>query len=261
MEILCIGDVCGPAGCEALKRHLPHLKKQYNADLTIVNGENGADGNGITPHTAEIIFNYGADIITGGNHSLKREEIKSALENNPCLLRPHNLPDCDFGSGYTLFDMGKYRVAVINLLGTAYLEKQKAENPFTAANVLIEKAKSDGANAVIVDFHAEATGEKRAFGFFVDGRVSAVFGTHTHVQTADAQILPLGTGYITDVGMVGAKDSVLGVKKEIIIKRMSEKNMQKFEFATGECIICGCVFSVNTATGKTEKVQSFCVNG
>lgn len=255
MNILCIGDVVGSIGCDTLRKLLPSLKRDYEIDLTIVNGENSADGNGITPESASSLFCYGADIITGGNHSLRRSEVYELLDSDPNLLRPHNLPEAKCGSGYCLYDMGKTQVAVINLSGRIYLDALNADNPFTVADLLIGRAKADGAKIIIVDFHAEATSEKRALGLYLDGEVSVFFGTHTHIQTADEQILPLGTGYITDLGMTGPKHSVLGVRSDIIISRLKDKNMQKFELADGECILNGCIFTVDDNTAKVTKVE------
>ena len=248
MRILCIGDVCAPCGTEALLKALPTLKKTLKADAVIVNGENSAEGNGISLWSSSVIFSAGADVITGGNHTLRHREIHEKLDENPFLLRPHNI-DTPYGSGYCILDLGRVQIAVINLSGQIYLEKEKATNPFLAADELIEKAKSDGAKLIFVDFHAEATSEKRALGFYLDGKVTAVFGTHTHVQTNDAQVLPNGTGYITDLGMTGVEQSVLGVKKEIIINRLKSNDMSKFEFAEGECILNGCLFDVDINTG------------
>ncbi len=248
MRILCIGDVCAPNGTEALLKALPSLKKTLNTDAVIVNGENSAEGNGISLWSSSTIFSAGADVITGGNHTLRHKEIHQELDQNPFLLRPHNI-DAPYGSGYCLLDLGRVQIAVINLSGQIYLEKEKATNPFLAADELIDRAKRDGAKLIFVDFHAEATSEKRALGFYLDGRVTAVFGTHTHVQTNDAQVLPNGTGYITDLGMTGVEQSVLGVKKEIIINRLKSNDMSKFEFAEGKCILNGCIFDVDSNTG------------
>lgn len=255
MRLLAVGDVCGNVGCEEIHRKLPDIKRKYNIDAVIVNGENSAVGNGITPQTAEYIFACGADIITGGNHSLRRREIYDYLDSNPLLLRPHNLPDAEFGSGYCVADFGRFRLGVINLSGIIYLEKCGASNPFDAADELIEKVKEDGADIIAVDFHAEATSEKRALALYLDGRVSAFFGTHTHVQTADEQILPSGTGYITDLGMTGPVNSVLGVKSEIIINRLKSKDLSKFEFADGEGMLCGCIFDIDLKSAKTVSIE------
>ena len=258
MRVLCVGDVCGSIGCRFAAKVLPELRRSEKIDFTIINGENSADGNGITPESAEMLFSVGADVITGGNHSLRRREVHNLLDENPYLLRPDNLTS-DYGSGYTIVDLGRTSAAVINLSGQIYLDQLSAHNPFLAADELIERAKADGANLIFVDFHAEATSEKRALGFYLDGRITALFGTHTHVRTADAQILPNGTGYITDLGMTGPVDSVLGVKKEIIIDRLRNNGHQKFELANGRCMLNGCIFDVDIASGKTVSVKSVAI--
>ncbi len=255
MRILAVGDVCGSIGCEYVRKILPTLKREYKIDMVIINAENSADGNGITPDSANYLLNIGADVLTGGNHSLRRAEVYDFLDTNDYVLRPHNLPDAQNGKGYCLVDFGKTQVAVINLSGKIYLERLNASCPFAAADELIEKAKLDGAKIIVVDFHAEATSEKRALGLYLDGKVSAFFGTHTHVQTSDSQILEGGTGYITDLGMTGPIDSVLGVKKEIIINRLKNNDMSKFELANGKCMLNGCVFDIDEKTGKTDYIE------
>ena len=255
MRILIVGDVCGSVGCEYVRKVLPALKHEKHIDMVIINGENSADGNGVTPCSADYLFSLGADVITGGNHSLRRAEIYDYLDRNDYCLRPHNLSDAQNGKGYCVCDFGRIRVAVINLSGKIYLERLGAACPFAAADELIEKAKADGIKIIIVDFHAEATSEKRALGLYLDGKISAFVGTHTHVQTADEQILQNGTGYITDIGMTGPIDSVLGVKKEIIINRLKDNDMSKFELSNGECSLSGCIFEIDEATGKTVKIE------
>lgn len=255
MRLLAVGDVCGSVGCDYVRAKLPSLKKEKNIDVVIINGENSADGNGITPSSAEYLFACGADIITGGNHSLRRKEIYDYLDSNEFLLRPQNIPEAEYGGGYCLADFGKFKMAVINLSGKIYLERVGASNPFLAADELLLKAKEDAADIIIVDFHAEATSEKIALGLYLDGKTSVVFGTHTHVQTADEQILPLGTGYITDLGMTGPKNSVLGVKSDIIINRLRDNDMSKFEFAEGECTLCGCIFDIDISSKKTVSIE------
>lgn len=255
MRLLAIGDVCGPVGCEYVRKKLPTLKREKAIDVVIINGENSAEGNGVTPQSADMLFAFGADILTGGNHSARRKEIYAYSDSNPFILRPHNMTEVEYGSGYCLADFGRFSVAVINLSGTVYLERVKAENPFLCADKLIERAKKDGAKIIAVDFHAEATSEKRALGIYLDGRVSAFFGTHTHVQTADEQILPGGTGYITDIGMTGPKNSVLGVKSDIIINRMKSGDMSKFVFADGVAMLCGCIFDIDTSSGRTVGIE------
>ncbi len=256
MKILAVGDVCAPDGCDFALRIIPRIKHKEKINFVIVNGENSAAGNGITPESADVLFAAGADVITGGNHTLRRKEFYDTLDTNPFVLRPHNLKEAEAGSGYCLMDMGKYIIAVINLSGQIYLERVNADNPFKCVDALIEQAKSDGARYIFVDFHAEATSEKRAMGFYLDGKVSAVFGTHTHVQTADAQVLPKGTGYITDLGMTGVINSVLGVKNDIIINRLKENDMSRFEQASGDCMLNGCIFDIDENTGLTQNVQS-----
>lgn len=253
MKILCIGDVCGKNGCNVLCRTLPNLKRKTGADLCIVNGENSADGNGILPSSADMIFSAGADVITGGNHTVRRAEIHYLLDENPRLLRPHNLPSCVPGSGYYLIDCGKTSVAVLNLIGTVYLDSNAC--PFLCADELIKKAESDNAKIIIVDFHAEATSEKRAMGFYLDGRVSALFGTHTHVQTADEQILPNGTAYISDIGMTGPTQSVLGVKFEASLARIKDKMPVKFTVADGECSVNGILIEFDDKTKKAISIS------
>ncbi len=248
MNILFIGDVVGNMGCMALIKMLPKIKREYNADLTIVNGENSAEGNGILPSSMSDIFSAGADVITGGNHTLRRKEIHDYLETNDRLLRPHNLAESAPGKGYTVVDFGKYRVAVINLMGEVYLSG--ATNPFSAAESLINTAKNDGAKVIFIDFHAEATSEKKTMLYFLDGTVSAIAGTHTHIATADSTVTERGTGYITDVGMCGTKESVLGIKPEIAIAKMKAKEPVKFVNAKGAQIINGICFTVDEKSGK-----------
>ncbi len=253
MRILCVGDVCGSIGCDYLKRVLPKIKVDEKIDCCIVNGENSADGNGITPVSAESLYIAGADIITGGNHSLTRREIFESLDSDPYLLRPHNMITTGPGKGYTVLDLGHTRVAVINLIGRVYLPE--ANDPFLTADQLIETAKIDGTNIILVDFHAEATSEKRALAYYLDGRVSAVFGTHTHVLTADEQILKNGCGFITDIGMTGPTDSVLGVKNELSLARIKDGTPVKFLLADGECQLNGCIFEIDRKTGKTTDIK------
>lgn len=253
MNILCIGDVCGNVGCEHLSRVLPTIKRQEKIDFIIANGENSADGNGILPHSASLLFDAGIDVITGGNHTFRRREIFDQLDENRRLLRPANMPVSAFGVGYGIYDCGRYFVGVINLLGTTYMESMDC--PFREADKIIDIMKSRGVKIIVVDFHAEATSEKRALGFYLDGRVSALFGTHTHVQTADEQILPRGTGYITDLGMTGPVQSVLGVKPDIVISKFMDRLPVRFELAGGECTLSGVVFSVDEKTGACNGVK------
>ncbi len=254
MNILCIGDICGHAGCEYLAEVLPVIKRNEKIDFIIANGENSADGNGILPHSAAMLMDAGVDAITGGNHTFRRKEIFDLLDSEQRLLRPANMPASAPGRGCALFDCGRTSVGVINLLGTTYMES--LDCPFRMAEQLVDTLKKQGAKIIIIDLHAEATSEKRALGFMLDGKVSAVFGTHTHIQTADCQVLPEGTGYITDLGMTGPIHSVLGVKPEIIISKFKDKLPVRFEQASGECALEGCIFTVDDKTGKCLSAKS-----
>lgn len=254
MNILCIGDVVGESGCSYLLKRLPNLKKELKIDLCIVNGENSAEGNGILPASADEIFAAGADVITGGNHTLRRREIYESLDENEFLLRPYNLPKTTPGKGVAVVDLGYTQVAVVNLIGTVYMESN--DSPFFAADDVINELKKQNINNIIVDLHAEATSEKRAMGFYIDGRVTALFGTHTHVQTADAQLLPNGTAYITDIGMTGTVQSVLGVRSDVVISKMRDKLPARFVNACGDCKMCGCLISVDRSTGKAKAIRA-----
>ncbi len=251
MKVLCVGDVVGTVGCRHLEAVLPDIKRQYQVDVCIVNGENAADGNGITPRAADAIFAAGADVITGGNHTFRRPEFLDRLETDPMVLRPANYPASPSGSGVAVVDKGRYAVTVINLLGQVYMDA--VDNPFFVADALLEKA--DNPRICIVDFHAEATAEKKALGFYLDGRVSAVVGTHTHVQTADEQILPDGTGFITDIGMTGPKVSVLGIQPAQSITRIRNKMPTRFSTADGPCQMDAVLLTIDEATGKTTAIQ------
>lgn len=254
VRILCIGDVVGGAGCDFLRSHLPAFKKLHKVDLTIVNGENSADGNGITPRSADHIFTSGADVITLGNHSFRRAEVYSYLDENPYIIRPMNFPSPSTpGKGMCVVDMGYAQVTVINLMGQEAIDNH-LDNPFTAIERLLPQLET---KIVFIDFHAETTSEKRAMGLWLDGKVSAVFGTHTHVMTADAEVLPGGTGYITDIGMTGAIDSVLGVKKEIIINRFLTKLPARFDYEKSACKMNCTLFEIDHSTGRCLSATSY----
>jgi metallophosphoesterase (TIGR00282 family) len=251
MRILCIGDVISTAGLTFLLHNLSAIKVKNNIDAVICNGENSGEGNGITAKSVRLLFAAGADVITTGNHVFKQREAYELLENSEGVLRPGNFPQNTPGKGWCILDKGRFRIAVFNLLGTVFMESM--ECPFEAADRMLLEAKAVKIN--ILDFHAEASSEKKALGYYLDGRLSAIFGTHTHVQTADEAVLPNGTGYITDVGMTGPSSSVIGVKPEAVIKRLKDKLPVKFETATGECMINGAIFTIDTMTGKTASVE------
>ena len=250
MRVLFLGDIVGAAGCEFVASKLRPLKSFYGIDMTIANGENSANGNGITPYSAKYLFDSGVDVITTGNHCYRRREIYEMMETREFLLRPANFPEGNPGHGYCIYDMGSCRIAVINLMGTVYMEA--LDNPFAAADNILRKIDTPN---IFVDFHAEATGEKKAMGFYLAGKVTAVFGTHTHVQTADEIILSEHTGYITDAGMCGPELSVLGVRTEIAIDKQRLHSPVKFAESDNPPFINGVVTEVNSNNGKCVKIE------
>jgi len=254
IQVLAIGDVVGKEGCSFLRQHLPELRKKYNIDLVIANGENSAVGNGILPSSAEDLYVSGVDVITTGNHVYKRREIYPYLDENPSIIRPANYPAGGYGRGVCVFDAGRYRAAVVNLQGTVY--QDSLDCPFRTMDKILKELDTP---IILVDFHAEATSEKNALGYYLDGRVSAVFGTHTHVPTADERILPKGTGYVTDLGMTGPIDSVLGVKPECVIDRFLTKLPTRFEIAKSPCKIDGILFRIEKSTGKCLNISRICI--
>lgn len=257
MNVLCIGDVVSKKGCEFLARHLHSIKKLNNISFTIVNGENSADGNGITPASAKLIFDAGADVITTGNHAFRRKEAYDLFDESEFLLRPANFPNGSTpGKGIGVYDLLKCRIAVINLMGVVYMEPLAC--PFETADKLIEQAKKE-TDIIFVDMHAEATAEKKALAYYLDGKVTALFGTHTHVLTADGTVLPNGTGYISDIGMTGTINSVIGVKPELAIAKMKTKMPVRFEYSNGEQMINGAVFEIDEKSGKTLSVTNICI--
>ena len=250
MRLLALGDVVGKSACERLLTAVPELKNWCSADMTVINGENSADTNGISAETAALLFRCGADVITTGNHVFRQRDIASELDRGIGIVRPANYhPDAP-GSGCFLFEKGRFSALVINLSGQLFMEAY--ESPFACVDRLLAENKG---KVVIVDFHAEATSEKIALGYHLDGRASLVFGTHTHVQTADEKILPGGTGYITDIGMCGAYDSVLGVKKEQALRRLITKLPERFDPAAGQCMINGIFAEIDERTGKTTHIE------
>ncbi len=254
MRVLAIGDVVGKNGTEFLRSKLKKFKKDNRVDLTIANGENSAEGNGIIPDSARRLFESGVDVITNGNHTFRRKEIFTFLNENNRIIRPYNYPsEKTPGVGFCKLVVNNISVCVINLLGVAYLES--IDLPLYAVDEVLSKCAD--CKIKIIDFHAEATAEKRALGFYVDGKVSAVFGTHTHVQTSDEEILPGGTGYITDVGMTGVINSVLGVKKELSIKKMRDRMPVRFENANGPCKMECIIYDIDDRSGKTKSVERF----
>lgn len=254
VKILAVGDIVGDAGTEMFLNKIEEIKNQYAVDFCIVNGENACVGNGISRRKAELLLNGGADVITLGNHTFRQKDAASLLMNNRRVLRPLNLPPGTPGRGAAVFQAGSVRIGVINALGRIHMDYMDC--PFRGIDSVLEGMKAD---LIFVDFHAETTSEKISMGWYLDGRVTAVFGTHTHVQTADNWVLPKGTGYITDLGMTGPIYSCLGVKREIVLDRFISCIPKRFEFADGACRLCGCVFTVDEQTGKTTAVERICI--
>ena len=250
INILAVGDVVSKSGLSCLSRRLPSLIAMKGISLTVVNGENAAVL-GITPDMAEAIFDAGADVITLGNHVWGKREIIPYMEDSPNIIRPLNLAPQVPGRGYVLLERDFGTVLVANLIGRCGMDFGP-DNPFLAIDELLEAQK---AAITLVDFHTEATSEKLAMAYYLDGRVSALWGTHTHVQTSDAQVLPKGTGYVTDLGMTGPARSVLGIKPEQSINMFLGNPRERFEAAPGDCKLECAVFTVDTATGKTQEAE------
>lgn len=246
LNLLAVGDVVGEEGIDMLRRHLPQLKKLKNVGFTVVNGEN-ASGVGILPRQADDIFAAGADVITLGNHTWNRLQIAKYLENHSNILRPANYTARVPGRGCGVYEttLG-VRVGVMNLIGRTEMDSN-FDNPFTVASQQLKRMNAD---VVVVDFHAEATSEKGAMGYYLDGRVSALWGTHTHVPTADLQVLEGGLGFVTDLGMTGPSRSVLGIKPELAINRFLGGLPARYESAGGACKLESVLFTLDAATGK-----------
>lgn len=254
MKILFLGDVVGRAGCEFVSRHLHSLKKMYGVDVCVVNGENSAEGNGITPDSARMLFDAGADVITTGNHVLKRREIYPVLEEENGVIRPANYHPSVPGSGMFILDKLRWQLCVISLQGQMGMEP--CANPFERIDQLLKEARTPN---ILVDFHAEMTSEKKAMGYYLDGRVSAVIGTHTHVQTADERVLPGGTAYLTDAGMCGGRNSVLGVKKEIILQKFITNMPARFAYDPQDIELDGALITVDSSSGRAQAIERICV--
>ncbi|MDR0222600.1 MAG: YmdB family metallophosphoesterase [Oscillospiraceae bacterium] len=253
MKVLFIGDVVGQKAAAKLGKALPGIKLSEGTELVIINGENSSDGNGITPHSAKMLFDMGADVITTGNHAFKRKEMDAAFEERRNVLRPANFGDDCPGAGVFTVDFGYCALTVINLMGATYMPP--CDNPFKCADALLRKS---GAKNIIVDFHAEATAEKKAMGRFLRGRVSAVLGTHTHVQTADERIVG-GTAYITDVGMTGASDSIIGAEKNMV-EKFIRYYPQKYFPAEGECEVNAVTVEIDVSSGRAVSIKRIAQN-
>ena len=249
MKILFIGDIVGGPGRKAAKSVIPSLRKELCIDYCIANGENAAGGSGITYAVAQDLYNCGIDVITMGNHTWSKKEILNFIDQDNRIVRPANYPLELPGRGSAVYD-GK--IGIINVMGRVYMES--LDCPFKACDREIELLKPY-VRIIIIDVHAEASSEKNALAWYVDGRVSCVFGTHTHVQTADERILPCGTAFITDVGMTGPSEGIIGVDKDIIINKFITHMPAKFEIARGECQINAVVAEIDDKTGKTGRIE------
>ncbi len=251
MKILFIGDIVGRPGREYIVRNLNKIKTENNIDVCIANGENASHGNSITLASAKELWNAGVDVFTMGNHTFNRN-VSDVFDDFPHIIRPANFNNNLPGNGSIIYDTGKYRLGVINVQGQVYMDP--SNSPFESAVVEYNKI-NQNCDAILIDFHAEATSEKAALAYFLDGKVSAVVGTHTHVQTADEKILPQGTAFITDVGMTGVYDSILGTKTDIIVNRFAYHKKDKFELAEGKVQFNAVIITVNDSDGKATEIK------
>jgi len=251
MKILMVGDVFGEPGRAAVKKLLPRLRQQHAIDLVVVNVENAAAGFGVTPQIAREVLDQGADVMTSGNHIWDKKEIVEYITKENLLLRPANFPAGTPGVGHVTVKAGPHRVAVVNLMGRVFMSA--IDCPFRKADEILNEVTKE-TRVVLVDMHAEATSESVAMGWYLDGRVSAVVGTHRHVQTADERVLPGGTAYITDLGMTGPIDSVIGVDKDLILQRFLTQMPVRFEAAKGPAALHGVVITVDPETGRASDI-------
>ena len=250
LKVLAVGDVVAAPGLERIRRSLRQMKRKYQADFVVVNGEN-ASVVGITPEQAEDILDWGADVITLGNHSFNRREIVPYLDESSRILRPANYAPQNPGVGWAVFDIKCGPVAVIDLIGRCNMD-YNPDNPFLIVEKLLKQI---DAKIILVEIHAEATSEKLAMGYMLDGKVSAVWGTHTHVPTADARVLPMGTGYVTDLGMTGPLNSVLGIRPDLSINRFRGDIPERYRYAEGPTKIEAVLFTIDGATGRCKSVE------
>lgn len=253
MRILMVGDIFGRSGRKFFCERTRELKRKKNTDVVVVNGENVAHGKSLTEATFNEILSGGADIVTTGNHIWDRKDVIPILEREPFLIRPANFPDDAPGKGYCIYPFRAKNIGVINLIGRTFM--QPVDCPFTRADEILRTIKRE-CDIILVDFHAEATSEKAAMGYYLDGRVTAVVGTHTHTQTADERILPNGTAYITDLGMVGPLNSVIGVKTELVIEKFISCRPVKFEVAeTPPAVYCAVIIDIDDKTNCATNIE------
>ena len=257
MKVLAVGDLVGSAGVNELKVRLKEIKEKENIDFVIVNAENSAEGMGITEKNFQDITSQNIDCITMGNHTWGKKDIFKFIDD-PRIIRPANYPKGVVGKGYNIYECKGKKIAVINLMGRVDINIL-TENPFLEAKRIIEKIK-DKVDMIFIDFHAEATAEKIALGYYLDGLVTAVFGTHTHVQTADERVMPKGTGYITDIGMTGPKESVIGMNIQASVKRFETALPERYKIAEGECIFNGVIFDIDDESSKVTSIKRIYLN-
>lgn len=253
MKILIIGDVIGKCGLEAMKKYLPNLKKENDIDLTIVNGENSADGMGITKKILNEMYELGADVITMGNHTWGKKDIFSFIDEEPNLIRPANYAEGLPGHGTTCVERNGMKIGIIDLIGRVNIGGN-FDSPFERADKEIAKLKENGAELIIVEIHAEATAEKIALGYYLKDKANIVYGTHTHVQTADERIYDTGMGYITDVGMTGPKDSIIGMDTSVALKRFLTQIPERYLCAQGEVMLNGVIFEFDEGCKRVSNV-------
>ena len=252
MRILAVGDLIGESGVKKLKEILPKIKKEEKIDFVVTNGENSAGGMGITEKNFRDILDTGTNVITMGNHTWGKKDIFKFIDN-PQLLRPANYPEGVVGKGLGIYECKNKKIAVMNFIGRVDINIL-SENPFIMAKRMVEEVK-DKVDIIIIDFHAEATAEKIAMGRYLDGKITALYGTHTHVQTADEQIFEGGTAYITDIGMTGPKNSVIGMDIQASIKRFETTLPERYKVAEGKCIFNGVIFGINEETNKVTEIK------
>ena len=252
MKILAVGDIVGNNGVTYLNKIVPDLKQKENIDFIIVNGENAAEGMGITERNFKDILSCGTNVVTMGNHTWGKKDIFNFIDH-PKLIRPANYSEGVVGKGYVITECKGKKIAVINLIGRVDMNVL-SENPFIVINNIIEKIKNS-VDIIVVDFHAEATAEKIAMANYLDGKVTAIFGTHTHVQTADERILPKGTAYITDIGMTGPINSVIGMDIKASIKRFETTLPERYKIADGKSKFNGCIFEIDETNCKVTKIS------
>ena len=252
MKFLIVGDVCGRPGRAAFSKYVRTLKKNNNIDVVIVNGENAAGGKGLTRKALDELYAGGADIITSGNHIWDKKDVLQFIDAEPFLVRPANYPEGAQGKGFCIYPFKAKNIGVINLCGRAFMPQMDC--PFQKIDEILDELKNE-CNIIILDFHAETTSEKLAIANYIDGRVSAVVGTHTHVQTADERLLPKGTAYISDLGMVGPIDSILGVKKELIIEKFLTCLPVKFDIPDTACEFGAVILEIDDETDKPVRIE------